>query len=105
MSNLTREANGQPCIRCGKTGATVSAHYSGPWQHRLGKGRGIKGNDVGAADLCDECHTWFDEYRCVTALIGTEERELQRLQRSEEFLALCLLTVIRRVEAGKITGE
>lgn len=100
MSKLTAAANGQSCIRCNKPGHTVSAHYSGPWQHRLGKGRGIKGSDVGAADLCDECHRWFDEYVCVTAPIGSDEREMQRMMRSEEFLALCLLTVIRRQEQG-----
>lgn len=102
MTNLRKEANGQSCIRCGRTGTTVSAHYSGPWQHRLGKGRGIKGNDIGAADLCGQCHAWFDEYRCVTAPVGSNEHEMQRMMRSEEFLALCLLTIIRRAETGKL---
>lgn len=102
MSSLTEAARDQSCIRCNKSGTTVSAHYSGPWQHRLGKGRGIKGNDIGAADLCESCHKWFDEYACVTAPIGSGEREMQRIMRSEEFLALCLLTVIRRVNEDKI---
>lgn len=63
------------------------AHYSGPWQHRFGKGRGIKGDDIAAAELCMRCHKYFDEYESGNTI-----------ERSEEFLALCLLTNIRRMK-------
>ena len=63
----------------------VLCHYSGPWQHRFGKGRGIKGNDLAAAELCARCHKWFDEYEAGNTV-----------ERSEEFLAMCLLTNMRR---------
>jgi hypothetical protein len=73
-------------VRCGRDdGTTVLAHYAGPWQHRFGKGRGIKGNDIAAAELCYGCHTYFDEYKSGNTV-----------ERSEEFLAMCLLTNIRR---------
>lgn len=71
----------------------VLAHYSGPWQHRLGKGMGIKGNDIAGADLCSKCHVFFDEYR-------SEVSEAWIATRSDEFLACCMLTVIRRIQQG-----
>lgn len=90
MSKLTRAANGQPCIRCGSQDETVVlAHYSGPWQHKFGKGRGIKGDDIAGADLCSTCHSYFDEYKSGNTV-----------ERSDEFLACCLLTVIRRLQQG-----
>lgn len=94
MSKLTKAANGQSCVRCGADdGTIVLCHYSGPYQHKLGKGRGIKGADIAAADLCSKCHAFFDEYR-------SEVSEGWKVARSEEFLAACLLTVIRRIQQG-----
>jgi hypothetical protein len=94
VSKLREAANGQSCVRCGAQDETVVlAHYSGPWQHRFGKGKGIKGNDAAGADLCYRCHTDLDEYQ-------TAEDEVSSLRRSEEFLACCLLTVIRRIQKG-----
>lgn len=94
MSKLRNASMGQSCVRCGADdGTVVLAHYSGPYQHKFGKGRGIKGADIAAADLCSKCHTFFDEYR-------GEVSEQWRLERSEEFLAACLLTVIRRIQQG-----
>lgn len=93
MSKLTDAANGQSCVRCGKEdGTTVSCHYSGPWQHKFGKGRAIKGNDAAAADLCNgpgSCHEYFDEYKSGNTV-----------ERSDEFLMCCMLTVIRRIQQG-----
>ena len=107
--NLREAANGQSCIKCGAAnGTTVLCHYSGPFQHRFGKGRAIKGNDAAGADLCDECHKYFDEYKSVTASKNDKEAyQLQRVERSEHFLALCMLTVIRRIQQGAliIKGE
>ena len=90
MSKLREAANGQSCVRCGIQDETVVlAHYSGPWQHRFGKGCRIKGADAAGADLCVKCHKWFDEYE-----------DGNTVERSEEFLACCLLTVIRRIQQG-----
>jgi hypothetical protein len=86
LSKIRQHAKGQACVRCGREDDTiVLAHYSGPWQFRFGKGRGIKGSDVAAAELCMGCHSFFDEYKSGNTV-----------ERSEEFLAMCLLTNIRR---------
>lgn len=90
LSKLREAAKDQSCVRCNDRDGTVClAHYSGPWQHRFGKGKGIKGDDVAGADLCMRCHAFFDEYQ-----------EGNTVERSEEFLACCLLTVIRRIKQG-----
>jgi hypothetical protein len=94
MNKLRNAARGQSCVRCGvQDGTVILAHYSGPHQHKFGKGTGIKGHDAAAADLCVDCHRFFDEYR-------SEVSEGWRIARSEEFLAACLLTVIRRIQQG-----
>lgn len=98
MSKLREAAKGQSCVRCGATDDTVVlAHYSGEWQHRFGKGMGIKGHDIAGADLCAGCHKFFDEYESQS---GASEG--WRTARSDEFLAACMLTVIRRIQQGII---
>lgn len=97
MSAIRQHANGQSCVRCGICdGTVVLCHYSGPWQHRFGKGRGIKGDDVGGAELCDTCHRWFDEYKSIDPYADEATKHVQHLERSDEFLAMCVLTIIRR---------
>lgn len=92
MSKLRAAANGQPCIRCyAQDGTICLAHYCGPRQHDYGKGRGIKGEDAAGADLCVRCHQYFDNYESGNTV-----------ERSEEFLHLCMLTVIRRFRQGVI---
>jgi len=92
VSALRKAARAQSCVRCEADDGTInSCHYSGPWQHRFGKGRGIKGDDIAAADLCDKCHRYFDEYESDNDAA-----------RSDEFLAMCILTLIRRRRQGKI---
>ena len=96
MSKLRKAARGQSCVRCGAADDTVVlAHYSGPWQHRFGKGLQIKGADIAGADLCARCHKFFDEYESQE---GASER--WRAARSDEFLACCMMTVIRRIQQG-----
>jgi hypothetical protein len=97
MSKLRNAARDQACIRCGAPHA-VLCHYAGPWQHRFGKGRGLKGEDIGGAEFCSACHNWFDEYKGVD--YHSDDAELQASQRSEEFLAMCILTAIRRAARG-----
>lgn len=103
--NLREASNGQSCVKCSaQDGTVVLCHYSGSFQHRFGKGRAIKGNDAAGADLCAECHRYFDEYQGITASKNDKiVYELQRTQRSEYFLALCLLTVIRRIQQDVLT--
>ena len=87
--NLRDFAKDQPCVRCYKQdGTVVLAHYCGPRQHHMGKGMSIKGGDVYGAHLCAECHTYFDQYK-----------DGNTVERSEEFLFLCLLTARRVITA------
>lgn len=83
-------AKGQCCIRCGGQDETiVLAHYQGIGAIRLGKGRGIKPHDFAGADLCQECHNWFDSYEAENSD-----------SRAMEFLLLCMLTIERRINDG-----
>lgn len=91
MSKLRKAAEGQSCVRCGSTGTTILAHYSGLRQHDYGKGKAIKGADVAAAHLCHQCHEYFDQYA-----------EGNTWERSEEFLHLCMMTIIRLFKLGVI---
>lgn len=86
--DLSYVEDGQkPCIRCGKRGCEP-AHYSGLYSDQLGKGGGQKAFDV-AADLCRECHRYFDLY-----VDGNDDR------RAAEFMLLILLTLRRNLEMG-----
>lgn len=87
-------ARGQPCIRpsCGQdNGTTVPAHYSGLYANLLGKGKGIKADDLFVADLCDQCHYYFDNYTG-----GNDD------SRAAEFMLCILLTIRRRWISGAI---
>lgn len=84
-------SHGRSCVRCGRDdGTTVRAHYTGTRQHWYGKGRGIKGHDLIAADLCYGCHQQLDQPN------GDSERD-------EEWSHLCWMTVLRDHEDGLIT--
>ena len=85
----TQAANGQVCVRCDvMTGTVVACHYTGLRQHIYGKGRSIKCSDIVTADLCAECHTWMDSPK------------RKSIERSEEFLHLIALTLMRRLADG-----
>lgn len=95
MSNIRKSAKGQYCIRCGAPPDTVRAcHYNGFRQHTYGKGRGIKCHDLASAELCFNCDQLFSE--------GKLDFFDSKLDRSEQFLHLCMLTNIRRFENGVI---
>lgn len=90
--NLRKRARGKSCVRCGADDRTiVLCHYFGPRRHQYGGGMGIKGHDAVAAELCALCHTHMD-----TLSRNKEDKWLH----SEEFLHLCALTWIRRMEAA-----
>lgn len=92
MSKLREAARGQSCVRCGACDDTVVlAHYTGPRQYAYGKGIAMKCSDLAGADLCMNCHAHFDRYETDNTW-----------ERSEEFLHLCMLTVIRRHAMGVI---
>lgn len=93
---LTDAANGQSCVRCGaQDGTVVAAHYCGPLQQRLGKGRGIKPDDIYCADLCHLCHSDFDRYN--------KDEGIGRQDAAIDFMLYVLLTIKRRVHDGTIT--
>ncbi|MHB1516665.1 MAG: hypothetical protein ACYCVY_13420 [Acidiferrobacteraceae bacterium] len=83
-------ARDQPCIRCGaQDGTVVSAHYSGLYAYQLGKGMGKKCHDAATAHLCAKCHVYLDSYA-----------DGNTVERSQEFLMLCMRTLIRNLERG-----
>lgn len=92
--NLREAARDQSCVRCGvENGTTVLAHYFGARRHSYGGGMGIKGQDIVGAHLCSDCHRTMD----------TESRDKSHVWfHSEEFLHLCMLTIIRLIEQGKL---
>ena len=81
---------GKTCVRCGKLGCEP-CHYSGQYSDRLGKGGAQKSFDAAVADLCRECHVYFDLYHA-----GNDD------VRAAEFLMLVLLTLHRNLQAGHI---
>ena len=94
---ITQAAKDRSCVCCGiEDGTIVRAHYSGMRQHQYGKGRGIKGHDCIAADLCMNCHGKFDNYEMGKG----ETRELRHIDQSEQFLHYCMMTLLRDIEAG-----
>ena len=81
---------GKTCVRCGKPGCEP-CHYSGQYADRLGKGGAQKSFDAAVADLCRECHVYFDLYHA-----GNND------VRAAEFLMLVLLTLHRNLQAGHV---
>lgn len=89
---LLKASNGRSCVRCHiDDGTIVRAHYTGFRQHTFGKGTSQKCDDHASADLCIECHTYFDQ-----------ETQHKSIEKSEEFLTLILLTLKRDFEEGVI---
>jgi len=91
MSKITESARGKPCIRCGKAGETRLAHYNGLRAHMLGKGMGIKCNDIAGAEFCRDCDDLFSEANYPVWDGGSKS-----IERSEEFLFWVVMTMIRR---------
>ena len=97
LPKLLKAAHGRSCVRCGVCDETVVfAHYTGLRQHALGKGRGVKCHDCCGADLCMECHSYFDQYQ------GADGSWVKKIELSEEFLFYCQLTIIRNFQEGVI---
>lgn len=93
---ITQAAKGRSCVNCGSLdGTVVRAHYTGLRQHEYGKGRGIKGHDCIAADLCQKCHGAFDNNE-----VGEGSGYQRKIDQSEQFLHLCWLTFLRDLQDG-----
>ena len=85
-------AEGQSCVRCGSADeSVVSCHYTGLRQHHYAKGRSVKCHDICIADLCSQCHKYFDQ-----------PKTHKSIEASEEFLHYIMLTILRRIEDGII---
>ena len=94
---LTQASNGRPCSNCERNdGTIVRAHYSGFRQHQYGKGKGIKGHDLIAADLCCECHALFDMYEMGRG----DDPFLRDIDQSEKFLNCVIVTLVRDYKEG-----
>jgi len=93
LSKLTQSSKGEDCIRCGAPNA-YSCHYNGIRQHFLGKGRGIKANDLATAEFCHNCDNDFSE--------GNLSGFIDDTDRSEQFLFFVTMTNIRRLKNGVI---
>ena len=94
---ITQAAKDRSCVCCGiEDGTIVRAHYSGMRQHQYGKGRGIKGHDCIAADLCIKCHDNYDNYEMGEG----DTKQLRAIDQSEQFLHYCMMTLVRDIEAG-----
>lgn len=94
---LLAAANGRPCVNCGaEDGTIVRCHYTGLRQQAYGKGTGIKCHDHIAADLCRKCHEKLDRYEHKKGRLSFEEK----IDLSEQFLHLCILTITRDIKAG-----
>lgn len=89
--------SGHPCIRCGSNDGTVCGrHYNGHYQHKYGKGRGIKCHPFLVADLCQICDSVFQE--------GSVSKDDYNLKNdySDQFQHWCLMSLIRRQENGVV---
>ena len=90
-TGLTRLAKGKPCVRCGETEGVVGCHYSGKYSRKLGKGYGIKAQDIFLAYLCHKCHNYFDSY---------ENRNKD--ERAAEFMLCILLSLEVSINTGEL---
>jgi hypothetical protein len=93
---LLSAARGESCVNCGKRDETVvAAHYQGLRSHTYGKGKGQKPHDIFVADLCHKCHAQFDDYE-----YGEGQGFDKKIDRSEQFQHLVLMTILRRIRQG-----
>lgn len=97
LPKLLAAAEGRPCTNCGvRDDTVVRAHYTGLRQHIYGKGKGIKGHDHIAADLCGKCHRTFDQYKQPLS---------SKIDMSEQFLHCVVMTLTRDIEEGILRGD
>jgi len=91
--SLRAAAEGQDCVRCGSEKGVVLCHYTGARRLAYGGGYGLKVKDIAGAHLCQSCHTHMDTLSRNKAL---------KWEHSEEFLHLCMLTILRLAERGEV---
>ncbi len=88
---LTRSADGEACVACGRCDGTVVWAHSNEQEH--GKGAGIKAHDLLGNYLCEKCHFAFDA--------GRKDRELCRF-RFREWYPKTMVRVAEKIAAGKL---
>lgn len=94
---MAHARSGICCIRCHRQDGTVCGrHLNGLRQHSLGKGRSVKCHPFAVADFCNACDLEFCEGSVPKADWAAY------VEKSEEFLYFCLLTIIRRAEMGVV---
>lgn len=81
------------CVRCESSTGVVLCHYTGVRREAYGGGYGIKVHDLAGAHLCQQCHTEMDTL--------SRDKE-NKWEHSEEFLHLCMLTILRLKGRGKL---
>lgn len=92
--NLRAAAQGQRCIRCNRDDETVVlCHYTGARRLSYGGGFGIKVRDIVGAHMCSRCHLQMDQL---------SRDKNHKWEHSEEFLHLCMLTILRLAEQGEV---
>ena len=92
--NLRKLAEGQTCVRCHRNQeSVVLCHYTGARRLAYGGGFGIKVLDLVGAHLCGVCHNEMD---CLS------RDKARKWEHSEEFLHLCMLTILRLAEQGEL---
>ena len=91
IKKLTQASKGMDCIRCGAPDA-YACHYNGDYQHKYGKGRGIKCHDLMTAEFCYKCDQEFSE--------GNQNLFTSTWSRNELFFDFINLTNIRRFNNG-----
>jgi hypothetical protein len=92
--SLRDKARGQICVRCYRdTETVVLCHYTGARRLAYGGGFGIKVKDLVGAHLCAACHRTMDTL---------SRNKSMKWEHSEEFLHLCMLTILRLAEQGDL---
>lgn len=93
---LLASANGKRCVRCGRQiEGVVACHYTGVRREAFGGGLS-KVSDLNHARLCQECHVYMDTL---------SRNKDMKYDHSEEFLTLCVLTLIALVNEGVLVVE
>lgn len=93
MASLRNAARDMTCVRCGSQAGVVLCHYTGARREAYGGGFGIKVNDLIGAHMCPECHHFMDTL---------SRDKSMKWEHSEEFLHLCMLTILRLKERGTL---
>ena len=85
---LRRAVAEQPCMACGKEGATQAAHAN---LSEYGKGLSHKASDAALMSLCTTCHAELDQGKTMDK---AERRDFQQ--------TMIARTLVRLIEQGRL---